>query len=237
MVAYMLPGYVDTTSSPALPSAAPPGAATPHCAFPRWLEYGASCPVGVVAATTIMCRLPKLGVWALLPAATTGTAPCDQAYSTPAENPGPKATRDVASAPRLRLTTDAPWSTTQRMPAPTSPSLPEPSVFTTRATTRRASGAIDATPMPLLVIAAMIPATCVPCPLESVVPPGWQRAGSPLDPTQSAPSVTLPARSSWPASIPESTTPTAMPAPVDAVQAAGAPACRRPHCTGGWSQT
>src|SRR5947209_213046 len=107
-------------------------------------------------------------------------APCDHAYSTPDENPGPKATRDDPSAPRLRLTTAAPWSTTHRMAAPTSASLPEPSFPTACALTRRASGAIDATPIPLLVMAAMIPATWVPWPTVSVVPPGVHSAGFPL---------------------------------------------------------
>ena len=189
-----------------------------------------------MAATTIMCKLPKFGVSAALPAATTGMAPCAQAYSTPEEKPGPNATREVPSAPRLRLTTEAPWSTTHSMAAPTSLSVPDPSVSTARATTRWASGATDATPMPLLVTAAMIPATWVPWPLESLVPPGPQSPGSPLAPTQSAPPTTLPARSSWDASTPESTIPTVTPAPVDIAHAAGAPTWRRPHCTGGLSQ-
>src|SRR4051794_38952998 len=106
-----------------------------------------------------MCRLPKFGVCDELPAATTGTAPWDHAYSTAEEKPGPNATRDVDSAPRLRLTTAAPWSTTHLMAAPTSASLPDPSPPTALAITKWASGAIDATPMPLLVMAAMMPAT------------------------------------------------------------------------------
>src|SRR5437588_1019863 len=183
-----------------------------------------------------MCKEPKFGVWDELPAATTGTAPCDHAYSTPDEKPGPNATRAVASAPRLRLTTEAPWSTTQWMAAPTSLSVPDPWLPTARATTRWASGAIEATPIPLLVMAAMMPATWVPWPLGSLVPPGPQRAGLPFDPTQSAPSTTLPTRSSWPASTPVSTMPTVTPAPVDPAHAAGAPICSRPHCTGGLSQ-
>ena len=82
---------------------------------------------------------------------------------------------------------------------------------------------MDATPMPLLVMAPMMPATWVPWPMTSVVPPGPHAAGFPLEPTQSTPLTTLPARSSWLASMPESTTPTVIPAPVDTVHAAGAP--------------
>src|SRR5436309_5497931 len=113
-------------SSYGLPSDAPPGAATPHCAWSRRLEYDASWPLGPVPPTTTMCNVPKDGVCAEFPAATTATAPCDHAYSTPEEKPGPKVTR-VLSAPRLRLTTAAPRSTTHLMPAPTSASVPDPS--------------------------------------------------------------------------------------------------------------
>src|SRR5436305_8180193 len=98
-----------------------------------------------------MCRLPKFGVAESLPAATTGTAPWDHAYSTADEKPGPKPPLDADSAPRLRLTTAAPWSTTHLMAALTSASVPDPSAPTALATTRWASGAIDATPIPLLV--------------------------------------------------------------------------------------
>ena len=84
-----------------------------------------------MAATTIMCRLPKLGLaCAEFPAATTGIAPCAHAYSTPDEKLGPNATREDPSAPKLRLTTEAPWSTTHLIAAPTSASVPEPSLPT-----------------------------------------------------------------------------------------------------------
>ena len=58
MVAYWLPTHVDTMSSSMLPSAAPPGATSPHLADPSWLEYDATWPAGVVAPTTTMSRLP-----------------------------------------------------------------------------------------------------------------------------------------------------------------------------------
>src|SRR5436190_20290577 len=64
-----------------------------------------------------------------------------------------------------------------------------------------------AIPRPLLAAAAAIPATCVPCPTESVGAPGTQ------PPTQVAPDeVRFGERSSCVASTPVSTMPTVAPA-------------------------
>ena len=61
-------------------------------------------------------------------------------------------------------------------------------------------GATPATPIPLLVVAAMMPAIMVPWPVESI---------KPLDPSSApfrmdVPFITLPVRSGWVASTPES---------------------------------
>ena len=85
-----------------------------------------------------------------LPEARTGMAPWAQAYSTPAVSSLPKVAATTNTAPpRLRLTTLAPWSTTQLTPASTSTALAVPPLKTL-ATTISASGATPATPAVVL---------------------------------------------------------------------------------------
>src|SRR6185503_1281719 len=139
------------------------------------------------------------------------------------------------SAPRLMLITSAPWSTAQRIPAAISSKLPPASVSDLTGITR-ASGAVPATPMPLFVAAAPIPATCVPCgdgasvvlPLSQSPLP--QPFGVVAQPENVVPATSLPARSGCDRSTPESTTATIWPAPVEVAQASSALICCRPHC-------
>jgi hypothetical protein len=56
----------------------------------------------------------------------------------------------------------APLSAAKQMPRATSESLPEPLASSTFTGSTFAAGATPATPEPLPVTAAMIPATCVP---------------------------------------------------------------------------
>ena len=65
------------------------------------------------------------------------------------------------------LITLAPWSAAQRMPLTMSSEQPLPSESSTRTGMIEASGATPATPMPLFVTRAAMPATCVPCPFSS----------------------------------------------------------------------
>src|SRR5438309_2232954 len=123
-------------------------------------------PVGPVAPAMIACRVPKVALPPprspprrpaprrpppLLPAARTGIAPCDQAYSMPAvigaEMPplDPRLSGSELPSPRLRLTTRAPWSTTHMMPACTSASAPAPLASSALATMSLAPGATSAT--------------------------------------------------------------------------------------------
>ena len=75
-----------------------------------------------------------------------------------------------------------------------------------------------AIPMPLLGVAAMRPATAVPCPSGSGV----------LSPEKLAPTMTLPARSGWVASTSVSTTATSMlGSPWVTAQASAAPMCMK----------
>src|SRR5437763_6935299 len=170
----------------------------------------------------------------LLPAARTGIAPCDHAYSMPAVigaeiPPVPPRSGSELPSPRLRLTTWAPWSTTHMMPACTSASAPAPLASSALATMSFAPGATPAMPLPLSFTAAMRPATWVPCPLSSCPDP-VHRDGSALAPMQFVVVRIWPARSSWLRSTPVSTMPTLTPAPVLVAQADGAPICVRPHC-------
>ena len=71
---------------------------------------------------------------------------------------------DGCDPPRDMLITSAPLSVDQMIPWATSPALPAPLSSRTRTGMIRASGATPAIPMPLLALAAIVPATCVPCP-------------------------------------------------------------------------
>jgi len=108
--------------------------------------------------------------------------------------------------------TSAPLSADQRTPAAiSSKELPsEPSTFTASS---RASGAVPAIPVPLFVVAAAMPETCVPCgspaPLEAgpdSQSPLPQPPAFSAQPAKVAPPAILPARSGWSRSTPESTT-------------------------------
>src|SRR5581483_2261287 len=161
--------HVETTSRPS-PVADPPGATTPHFADVRGFEYGASTPRMSVAPTTSASTAPKSS-WpgpsdVTFPAATTGTAPAAHASSTAFSNERSSGRCAAGLSATLRLTTWAPCSTTQRIPASTSRMEP-PSLFRTLATTKRASGATPATPRPLSFVAVAIPAISVPWPLSS----------------------------------------------------------------------
>ena len=68
----------------------------------------------------------------------------------------------VPDSPSDRLTTPAPLATAQSMPAAMASSEPDPSAPRTRTGMIRAPGAVPATPMPLPVTAAAMPATWVP---------------------------------------------------------------------------
>ena len=96
----------------------------------------------------------------MFPAAKTGMAPFCQAYSIPASRPDPTTGFSTeSSGPRLRLTILAPLLTTHSMPALMSSVLPLPSDASALATTKRASGATPAMPLPFPVTAAAIPLT------------------------------------------------------------------------------
>ncbi len=130
-----------------------------------------------------------------------------------------------SGSPRLRLTIRAPLSTTHWMARLMSSVTPAPSAPSTRAMTRRASGATPAMPVPLSVLAAAMPATTVPWPSLSRAVPSRHEP-----PMQSARASILPARSGCVASTPESTMPMVTPAPLVIGQASGAPIWVRFHC-------
>ncbi len=97
----------------------------------------------------------------LFPAAATTTEPLRSAYCIAIWMPGD------APPPRLRLMTRAPWSAAQTIPAATFDDTPLPFASSTRTGRMRTLGAAPAMPRPLFTRAAMIPATCVPCPSGS----------------------------------------------------------------------
>src|SRR5204863_7407938 len=76
--------------------------------------------------------------------------------------------------PSEMLMIRAPWSVAQMMLEATSERRPEP--WQSRALIGRilTPNATPATPTPLLPFAPMRPATCVPCPLSSIVEPAGQ---------------------------------------------------------------
>ena len=124
------------------------------------------------------------------------------------------------SLPRLRLMMSAPRSVAQMMPRATSPESPDPASFRTLTGMIDAPGATPATPMPLLAVAAMVPATCVPCEWPSLRP-------SP-NPVKSLPGTNDPARSGWRAT-PVSMTATTTPVPSTIGQADSALMRSRPQ--------
>ncbi len=141
------------------------------------------------------------------------------------------AVRCAPSEQRRRRVAGRDHPTTHLMPALTSSSAPLPLEESALATTSCAPGATPATPIPLLVSAAMIPLTWVPWPWSSWALP-WHNNGSSLAPMQFVLATTLPARSMWVRSIPVSTTPTITPTPVAFDHAGGAPILVRFHCSG-----
>ncbi len=84
-------------------------------------------------------------------------------------------------------------------------------------------GATEETPIVFPVTAPIVPATWVPCPFGSVLPPV-------LSAIASQPVRTLPVRSTWLPSTPVSITATVTPAPVDFAQASVARIVARSHC-------
>src|SRR3954453_13152182 len=109
----------------------------------------------------------------------------------------------------------APWSCSHVMQLDTSAVEPEPSG--PPSALQIASGELNATPvtpLPLLALAVIVPATCVPCPLSSEHDPTWiAPANRPSRPRDCAQLGTLPTRSSCVARMPVSTMPT-FPPPV-----------------------
>jgi hypothetical protein len=223
-------------------TAAPPGAATTCMSglTPKF-ENAERCSLRSVEVThsapLLNEGLPQIDAKSL-PAAATTTTPLERAYSTASVAsviaPVISSACTPGSAPRLRLMTSAPWSADQRMPAAISSKLPPSSVRTLTAS-RFASGAVPATPVPLFVVAAAMPATCVPCVLggpalgadsQSPLPQPFALVAQPVN---VAPPAILPARSGWSRSTPESTTAIVCPAPVERVHAGSVWSCCWPH--------
>ena len=95
---------------------------------------------------------------------------------------------------------------------------PAPWLSSTRTDSTLVFHPSPAIPMPLLGMAAMSPATAVPCPSASGV----------LSPEKFLPTMTLPARSGWEASTSVSTTATSMlGSPWVTAQASGVPMCMK----------
>jgi hypothetical protein len=103
------------------------------------------------------------------------------------------------------LITRAPAATAASIPLARSPAVPSLVVLAWRTGKIRASGATPAKPMPDSCCPAMIPATSVPWPTQSVLaaPPFFT----------SAPASTWSRSRGWLPSTPVSTTPTSTPAP------------------------
>ena len=104
----------------------------------------------------------------LLPAAATTTIPAASARWMAASNASPPdAPTSGTSLPSDRLMTSAPCVRAQSTPRATSSVLPAPPSSSTRTGMIVAPGATLSTPIPLPVVAPMIPLTCVPWPLPS----------------------------------------------------------------------
>ena len=103
--------------------------------------------------------------------------------------------------------TSTPLDASQVTQLATPANVPEPLASSPRQIASLALNATPATPTPLFAFPATVPATCVPWP--------WPSAHSPSttwsDALTAAQAVTLPARSSWLASMPVSTIPTVAP--------------------------
>ena len=163
-----------------------------------------------------------MGAW--FPAAATTTTPRARALSIAASM---TALGCSFGAPRLRLTTRAPRATAQRIASATVssvmtrlPSRSNQETFTGMTTT---AGAAPLTPRALPAVAAMMPATCVPCPCSSL--------GSASPDPRSVPGISRPTRSGWPRSTPVSITATAISGrPRVRAQADRTAAASRPHC-------
>src|SRR5215831_366456 len=97
-----------------------------------------------------------------LPAAQTTTTPLSWAYLTAFDS-----TDEAIGPPSDMLMTLAPWSAAQRMPLAMPDTEPEPRAESTLIGMILAWKATPATPMPLCVDCAMVPATCVPWPWSS----------------------------------------------------------------------
>src|SRR5262249_29830036 len=142
------------------------------------------------------------------PAATTTTL-CWSAYCTALSSDA------SAPPPRLRLITPAPLSTAHVIPLATSLVNPLPSPHSTCTGKILTPGAVPEIPVLLLLFAAMIPDTCVPCPLGSVVPPRPSNARPRWSCGTKGRLSPCPARSGWFAMTPVSTSATVTPAPWD----------------------
>ena len=136
---------------------------------------------------------------ASLPAAATIRTPASRA----AVNVGwPSATwSGVSAPPRLMLMTSAPCSRAQSTPSRMSPNETKPESSAILIGIRVESGAMPATPTPLLVSARIVPVTCVPWPTWSLTSLLFQimLRGS---------TTATPSRSGWVRSTPESITAT-----------------------------
>ncbi len=122
----------------------------------------------------------------------------------------------------LRLTILAPRSTAKLTPLAMVDAVPDSLRSSTRTGMMRASGATPATPAPLSVAAAAMPAIWVPWPVRS-----WGVVSSL---TKSKPGTSLGARSGWSRSTPLSTMAMTTPAPRLTGHACWARTWARPHC-------
>src|SRR3954454_14259234 len=120
---------------------------------------------------------------------------------------------DDSPPPRLIEMTDAPLSDSQVMQLATSDVEPDPSgPPSARHIANGELNATPATPLPLFALPVIVPDTCVPWPLSSAHEPSRiEPARIPPTPRDCAQLASLPARSSWVARMPVSTTPTFTP--------------------------
>jgi len=185
------------------------------------LDDGHGSPPGRVPATATTPRTfagaPMRGTPALPVPATTTTS-CSNAWSTARTRSGACA----ASVVRDRLTTSAPWSTAQVMPAATASVVNRAPSAPTETGRTRAAGATPSTP-PGTPRPAISAAIAVPCPPVSRVPSVPSAEPNP------APGSSAPARSGTASSTPESTTATTTPSPRATRCAAGTPNSARCH--------
>ena len=131
------------------------------------------------------------------------------------------------SDPSDRLMIRAPDATAAVMAAARSRVVPVPSAPRIRSGRILAPGATPATPMPFPATAAMVPATCVPCPIDPTSAP----SGMPEPARRSVPGRRLASRSGC-GPLPLSITATTTPVPVEDAQAVGALMVQSPHWSG-----